>query len=164
MSAFRIAYAGVLAALAGALATWGALGIYSILYDLQRGRSPVPDPVEIVRALAMIVVIGVPAALPLTVGAAVAALWLRRRGFDDRVTGPERYPMRTRFVLGCAAAGALWEAGVWILVAGAMRARLIGVGGACGFVAGAAGGWVLWRWSQRSRVVLSPAVPATYPR
>ena len=148
MSALRIAYAAILAALAGAVGSWLAIGIYALVTDLQVGRSLVPDPVEIVRAFAILVVVGVPSALPLTACAAVVALRLQRRGVVE-TSARERYPMRTRFVLGCAAAGGLWEAATWMLLVGEVRAKLVVVGGPLGLAAGVAGGWVLWRWSQR---------------
>ena len=159
----RIGYAAVVAALAGAVASWVALGVYAIASDLLQGRLPVVDAADWARTLAALVVIGVPASLPLTATAAVIAHLIRRRGLAEATPGPERYPMRTRFLLGCAAAGAIWEAGAWTLMDGDLRAKLVGLGGAFGLVAGVAGGWVLWRWSRGAAGHVPSAIPTEPP-
>src|SRR5687768_14720321 len=152
MSVLRIAYAAILAAVAGAVASFAVMVAYGVMSDLHTGRPRVFDPEDLARTLAVLVAIGVPVALPLTITAAVVALLIHRAGTDAAAPDDERYSMRTRFLLGCVAAGAIWEGATWLLVMGEVRARLVGMGGVLGLAAGAAGGWVLWRWSQREVV------------
>ena len=149
MAALRIAFAALLAAVAGAFGSWLALGVFGVVTDIHRGGLLLLDPVEMARSLAISVVINVPIALPLTAGAAVIALRLERRLHHRARADAEGNAMRTRFLLGCAAAGAVWESAAMTMVAGAMRVKPTRLGPAFGLAAGAAGGLVLWQWSQR---------------